>query len=89
MFPEQFTVNAQDPLISTWLYKTVASMKAAIFNCQCDQMQNWKGGCETIYLSLYQLHAKPAKAELKLARIWAAEDAFGRVWITLNAIIIK
>ena len=27
----------------------VASMKAAIFNCQCDQMQNCEGGCVTIY----------------------------------------
>ena len=27
----------------------VASMEATIFNCQCDQMQNCKGGCETIY----------------------------------------
>ena len=24
-------------------------MEAAIFNCQCDQMQNFEGGCETIY----------------------------------------
>jgi hypothetical protein len=24
-------------------------MEAAIFNCQCDQMQNCEGGCETIY----------------------------------------
>ena len=28
----------------------VASTKAAIFNCQCDQMQNFEGGCETIYV---------------------------------------
>ena len=27
----------------------VASIQAAIFKCQCDQMQNCKGGCETIY----------------------------------------
>ena len=24
-------------------------MEAAIFNCQCDQMQNCEGGCETTY----------------------------------------
>ena len=24
-------------------------MEAAVFNFQCDQMQNWEGGCETIY----------------------------------------
>ena len=28
-------------------------MKAAIFNSQCDQMQNWEGGCETIYTNIY------------------------------------
>jgi len=27
----------------------VASMAAAIFNCQRDQMQNCEGGCEAIY----------------------------------------
>ena len=30
----------------------VASMKTAIFNCQCDQMKNCEGGCETIYRNL-------------------------------------
>ena len=49
IIPEQFTVKAQEPLISTWLYKMVASMEAAIFNCQCDQMQSCEGGCEAIY----------------------------------------
>ena len=39
----------QEPLIPTWLYKMVASLEAAILNCQCDQMPNRKGGCETIY----------------------------------------
>ena len=47
--PEQLTVNAQEPLISTWLYKMVVSMEAAIFSCQCDPMQNCEGSCETIY----------------------------------------
>ena len=47
--PEQFTVKAQEPLIPTWLYKMVASVEAAIFNCQYDQMQNCEGDCETIY----------------------------------------
>ena len=50
IFPEQFTVKAQEPLIPTWLYKMVAFMESAIFNRQCDQMQNCEGGCETIYL---------------------------------------
>ena len=40
IIPEQFTVKAQELLIPTWLYKMVASMEAAIFNCQCDQMQS-------------------------------------------------
>ena len=43
-------MKAQEPVISTWLYKMVASMEAAIFNCHCDQMQNCEGGCETICL---------------------------------------
>ena len=49
IIPEQFTVNSLEPLIPKWLYKMVASMQAAIFNCQCDQMQNCEGGCETRY----------------------------------------
>ena len=51
IIPEHFTVKVQEPLIPTWLYKMVASMKAAIFNCQCAQMQSCEGGCETIYVS--------------------------------------
>ena len=50
--PEQFTAKAQENLIPTWLYKMIASMEAAVFNCQCDQMQNCEGGCETIYSSM-------------------------------------
>ena len=51
IIPEQFTaVQAQEPLISKRLYKKIASMEAAIFNCQCDQMQDCEDGCETIYL---------------------------------------
>ena len=46
---EQFTVMAQRSLIPTLLYKMDASMKAAIFNCQCDQMQSCEGSCEAIY----------------------------------------
>ena len=46
---EQFTVKAKEPLILTWLYKKVASMEDAIFNCQCEQVKNCQGGCETIY----------------------------------------
>ena len=49
IFPEQFTVKAKEPLIPKWLYNMVASMEAAIFSCQCDQMQNCEGGCDTIY----------------------------------------
>ena len=45
--PEQFTVKAQEPLIPK--YKMVANIEAAILNCQCDQMQNYEGVCETIY----------------------------------------
>ena len=41
-------MEAKEPLIPMWLYKMVASMEAAIFNCQCDQMQKCKGGCEAI-----------------------------------------
>ena len=52
--PEQFAVKAQEPLIQTWLYKMVASMEAAIFNCQCDQMQNCEGDCETMCLCRLQ-----------------------------------
>ena len=48
IFPEQLTVKAQEPLIPTWLYKVVASVEDAVFNCQCDQMQNCEGGCETM-----------------------------------------
>ena len=29
----------------------VASVEPAIFNCQCDQMQDCEGGCETIYVT--------------------------------------
>ena len=36
-------MKAQEPLIPTRLYKMVASMEAAIFSCQCDQMQNCEG----------------------------------------------
>ena len=50
IIPEQFTVKDQESWIPTLLYKMVASMEAAIFNCQCNQMQNSEGGCETIYL---------------------------------------
>jgi len=50
LIPEQFTVKARVSLIPTWLYKTVASMVAAIFNCQSDQTQNCEGRCETIYI---------------------------------------
>ena len=39
------------PFIPKWLYKMDASMEAAIFNCQCDQMQNCEGDCETILLA--------------------------------------
>ena len=53
--PEQFTVKAQEPLILTWLYEMVASMEAAIFNCQCDQMQNCEVSCETIYKILVRI----------------------------------
>ena len=49
LVPEQFTVRVREPLIPMRLYKMVASMEAAIFNCQCDQMQNCDGGCETMY----------------------------------------
>ena len=49
LITEQFTVKAQGPLIPTWLYKMVASMKATIFNWHCDQMQNGEAGCENIY----------------------------------------
>ena len=49
--PEQFTVKAQETLIPTRLCKMVASVEAANFNCQCDQIQNCKGGCETIRFS--------------------------------------
>ena len=49
LIPEQFTVKAQKDLIPWWLFKMVASMEAAVFNCQCDQMQNCEGDCETIY----------------------------------------
>ena len=52
--PERFTVMAQEPLIPTWLYKVVTSMEAAIFNCQCDQMRNCEGGCETVYFNFFQ-----------------------------------
>ena len=38
----------QEPSIPTCLYKMVAFMEVAIFNCQCDQMHNCEGGCETI-----------------------------------------
>ena len=48
VIPEQVTVKAQEPLIPKWLYKICTSMEAAIFNCQCDQMQNSEGGCEAI-----------------------------------------
>ena len=50
LIPEQFTVKSQEPLIPALLYKMVASMEAAIFDCQCAQMQNCEGGCETIYI---------------------------------------
>ena len=52
LIPEQLTVKAQEPLIPTLLYKMLASMEAAISNCQCDQMQNCEGGCETIYSAI-------------------------------------
>ena len=52
VIPEQFTAKAKQPLIPTWLYKMVATMEAAIFNCQCDQMQNCKDGCEVIYFTI-------------------------------------
>ena len=29
-------------------------MEAAIYNCQCDRMQNCEGGCETIYFAAIQ-----------------------------------
>ena len=34
----------------------VASLEAAIFNCQCDQMQNCVVGCETIYKFSHFIH---------------------------------
>ena len=40
----------------------VASMDAAIFNRQCDQMQNCEGGCETIN----RAHFRHGVTELKL-----------------------
>ena len=32
-------------------------MKAAIFNCQCDLVQNCEGGCETIYAKSFVVSA--------------------------------
>ena len=52
LIPEQFTVEAQEPLIHTRLHKMVAFMEAAIFNCQCDQMQNCEGDCEPFITAL-------------------------------------
>ena len=37
-------------------------MEAAIFNCQCDQMQNCEGGCETIYYVLQPTSAYSGSA---------------------------
>ena len=61
LIPEQFTAKAQEPLISTWMYKMVASMEAAIFSCQCDQMQDCEGGCETIYFERIIIFARYAE----------------------------
>ena len=46
----KFTVKAQEFLIPTWMRKMVAAMEAAIFNCQCDRMQNCEDRCEIIYI---------------------------------------
>ena len=50
-------MKAQERLIPTWLYKMVASMEGAIFNCQCDQMQTCEGSeseeSKTIYYNVY------------------------------------
>ena len=48
IIPEQFTVKAQEFLISTWLQDD-RFHGGCIFNCECDHMQNCEGGCETIY----------------------------------------
>ena len=46
-------MKTQEPLIPTWLYKMIAFMEAAIFDCQCYQIQNCEGDCETLYYSLF------------------------------------
>ena len=49
-------MKVQKPLIPTWLYKMVASMEATICNCQCNQMQNCEGDCETILRKSLELY---------------------------------
>ena len=44
----------------------IASMKAAIFNYQCDQMQNCEGGCETIYIAQREIEL----LTLRPIRLW-------------------
>lgn len=43
----------------------VASMEAAIFNCQCDQMQNCEGGCETFFVIFVQFQNVTKYGHLK------------------------
>ena len=70
IIPDQFTVRAQEPLIPTWLYKMVASMNAAIFNCQFDQMQHCKGCCEAIYNTAQLLFEERGLKVLQFLAEW-------------------
>ena len=75
LIPKQFTVKAQEPLIPTWLYKMIASMEAAIFNCQCDQILNCEGGCETIMPEQFTVKAREPLMPTWLYKMVASMEA--------------
>jgi len=60
-------------------------MEAAIFNCQCDQMQNCEGGCETVYYR-DRFHLRSISAEFMRSSSWCFY-CWARYWTSLAVLI--
>ena len=65
----------------------VVSVKAAIINCQCDQMQNCEGGCETIYI--LKLEMKHTRRTNILRRVFAVHVGQGRDLALTLALVVR
>ena len=62
-------------------------MEAAIFDCQCDQMQNCEGGCETIYMTRLHRPTSPVdNSQLDGIDPWCCQSEEGVVgrWVDVK-----